>query len=68
MQDPNEGPYEGSDDSLIGVQNNSSSTIDELPLSVPSSDLFGFDGDGICDPCQRPCPRAVSFSRATRRV
>lgn len=48
-QDPNEGPYEGSDDSLIGVQNNSSSTIDELPLSVPGSDLFGFDGDGICD-------------------
>ncbi|MGP0038731.1 MAG: hypothetical protein ACLP4R_29835 [Solirubrobacteraceae bacterium] len=49
VQDPNEGPYEGSDDSLIGVQNNSSSTIDELPLSVPGSDLFGFDGDGICD-------------------
>jgi len=49
VQDTNEGPYEGSDDSLIGVQNNSSSTIDELPLSVPGSDLFGFDGDGICD-------------------
>ena len=49
VQDPNQGAYEGSDDSLIGVQNNSSSTIDELPLSVPGSELFGFDGDGICD-------------------
>ncbi len=49
VQDPNQGPYESSDDSMIGVQNNSSSTIDELPLSVPGSDLFGFDGDGICD-------------------
>jgi len=49
VQDPNQGAYEASDDSLIGVQNNSSSTIDELPLSVPGSVLFGFDGDGICD-------------------
>ena len=49
-QDPNQGPYEGADDSLIGVQNNSSSPVSALPLSVPGSDLFGFDGDGICDP------------------
>ena len=42
VQDPNQGPYEGSDDSLIGVQNNSSSTIYELPLSVPGSDLLRF--------------------------
>ena len=49
LQDTNEGPYEGSDDSLVGVQNNSSSPVSELPLSVPSSELFGFDGDGICD-------------------
>jgi hypothetical protein len=62
VQDPNQsgtnsptGAYEGSDDSLIGVQNNSSSTIDELPLSVPGSDLFGFDGDGICD-VEAPVP------------
>ena len=54
VPDPNEGPYEGSDDSLIGVVNNSSSPIYELPLSVPNSDLFGFDGDGICDPGSAP--------------
>ena len=50
VQDPNVGPYEEVEDSLIGVLNNSSTPIYELPLSVPSSDLFGFDGDGICDP------------------
>jgi len=55
-QDTNEGPYEGADDSLVGVQNNSSSPISELPLSVPNSDLFGFDGDGICDPGGLPIP------------
>jgi hypothetical protein len=54
VQDPNEGPYEGADDALIGVYNNSSSPIFELPLSVPNSDLFGFDGDGVCDPGSAP--------------
>ena len=49
-QDPNQGPYEGAEDSLIGVVNNSSAPVSALPLSVPNSDLFGFDGDGICDP------------------
>ena len=49
LNDPNQGPYEGAEDSLIGVLNNSSSPVSELPLAVPGSDLFGFDGDGICD-------------------
>ena len=53
-QDPNEGPYEGADDSLIGVQNNSSSPVSALPLSVPGSELFGFDEDGICNPGAAP--------------
>ena len=50
LQDTNQGPYEGSEDSLIGVQNNSSSPVSELPLAVPGSDLFSFDGDGLCNP------------------
>ena len=56
MQDTNQGPYEGADDALIGVQNNSSSPVSALPLSVPNSDLFGFEGDGICDPGGPPIP------------
>ncbi|MFZ0970772.1 MAG: PKD domain-containing protein, partial [Solirubrobacteraceae bacterium] len=56
LQDTNQGPYEGSEDSLIGVQNNSSSPVSELPLAVPGSDLFSFDGDGLCDPGAPPVP------------
>ena len=56
LNDSNQGPYEGADDALIGVLNNSSSPVSELPLSVPNSDLFGFDGDGICDPGGAPVP------------
>jgi hypothetical protein len=55
-QDPNQGPYEGADDALIGVQNNSSSPVSQLPLAVPNSGLFGFEQDGICDPGAPPIP------------
>jgi hypothetical protein len=47
--DPAQGPYDGEDDSLIGVQNSSSNAIAALPLSS-STNLFGFEQDGLCDP------------------
>jgi hypothetical protein len=40
------GTYDGSDDTLIGVVNNSGSTITSFNLSA-ATDIFGFDGDGI---------------------
>jgi hypothetical protein len=49
-QDMTVGPYENSEDVLIGVQNNSSQSIAALPLSSMGSTLFGFEADGICDP------------------
>jgi hypothetical protein len=55
-QDSTQGPYEASDDSLIGVQNNSSSSITALPLAAPGTSLFGFEADGICDPGTAPLP------------
>jgi hypothetical protein len=55
-QDPNQPPYEGADDSLIGVVNNSSKPISHFPLSVPNSELFGFEQDGICNPGTGPFP------------
>lgn len=45
--DPTQGPYDGVEDTLIGVVNDSSKTIGALALTS-STDLFGFDGDGIC--------------------
>jgi PEP-CTERM motif-containing protein len=44
---PNNGPYDGSDDTLVGVLNNSSNTVSSLPLSS-STTIFGFEGDGPC--------------------
>ncbi len=45
--DPTQGPYDGVEDTLIGVVNDSSKTMGALALTS-STDLFGFDGDGIC--------------------
>jgi hypothetical protein len=40
------GTYDGSDDTLIGIINNSSHSLSSISLSS-STDIFGFDGDGI---------------------
>jgi hypothetical protein len=42
--------YDGSEDTLIGVQNNSNQIVQSIDLSSTTLDLFGFDEDGICDP------------------
>ena len=41
------GPYDGSDDTYIGVVNNYSKSVGSLNLSSSGADIFGFDGDGI---------------------
>jgi hypothetical protein len=53
--DPTQGPYEGIEDALIGVQNNSSKAISSLPISAEAP-LFGFEIDGICTPGEPPVP------------
>ena len=40
------GTYDGSDDTLIGIINSSSSPLSSINLSS-STNIFGFDGDGI---------------------
>jgi hypothetical protein len=55
-QDATQTPYETSDDSLIGVQNNSPNAITALPLAATGTSLFGFESDGICDPGKGPVP------------
>jgi hypothetical protein len=40
------GTYDGSDDTLIGIQNNSSTALSSIHLNS-TLDIFGFDGDGI---------------------
>src|SRR2546429_555929 len=44
------GPYDGLEDQLVGITNNSSATVGAIVLSGPTGieGLFGFDGDGPC--------------------
>ena len=44
---PNPTPYDGSDDNLVGIINNSGATISTLTFNGAGNDLFGFDGDGL---------------------
>lgn len=46
--DPSVGPYDGSDDTLVGIVNDSAASVKAVTVSGPGSDLSGFDGDGIC--------------------
>lgn len=41
------GAFDSSDDTLVGVLNNSSSTVTSIPLSSDQG-VFQFDGDGAC--------------------
>jgi hypothetical protein len=54
-EDNTQGPYEGADDALIGIQNSSSKAISAIPLSAENS-LFGFENDGLCKPGGEPVP------------
>ncbi|MFL6106285.1 MAG: GDSL-type esterase/lipase family protein [Marmoricola sp.] len=46
--DPTVGDYDGGDDTLVGIVNNSTTAVDSVTVSGPGSDLAGFDGDGLC--------------------
>jgi hypothetical protein len=52
-EDTSEGPYDGEDDTLVGVQNSSSTAVSSIPLSSVNN-IFGLDGDGLCDPPEAP--------------
>jgi hypothetical protein len=42
-------PFDGTEDTLVGVQNNSGGVLKFLTLASSSSiPIFGFDGDGVC--------------------
>jgi hypothetical protein len=54
--DPSQGPYDGADDTLIGVLNNSGAVVSSVPLT--GSEIFAFDEDGLCTTTNAPsgCP------------
>ncbi len=48
LGDSSVGPYDGADDTLVGIVNKSSASIAAITVSGAGSGLAGFDGDGIC--------------------
>ncbi len=44
-----QGPYDGIEDTLVGVINTSGGSVSSLFLNGGTTDIFGFDGDGPCD-------------------
>ena len=56
LVDPTQLPFDGIEDTLVGVQNNSSLPVSSLALTGP--DIFGFDFDGLCASFPQPggCP------------
>jgi hypothetical protein len=59
LTDPSQGPYDGVEDTLVGVQNDSPFFIPYLDLSSPTLPIFGFDGDGLC--VATPAPPGCAF-------
>jgi hypothetical protein len=57
LTDPTQGPYDQIEDTLVGVQNDSNQTVFSISISS-TTDIFGFDGDGLCDVSPHPagCP------------
>lgn len=58
LADPSQGPFDGSDDTLVGVLNSSSQALANVQIAS-DTDVFGFDGDGICSgytPGPPACP------------
>lgn len=48
--DPSQGPYDGADDTLVGVLNDTTNTVYSLTLtgSGNGGGAFAYDGDGLC--------------------
>ena len=47
ITDSSQGPYDGSDDTLFGIQNDTSQTVSSVSIASHVQ-IYGFDGDGIC--------------------
>jgi hypothetical protein len=48
LGDPKVGPFDGNDDTLVGILNDSTTAVRAVTVSGSGSGLSQFDGDGIC--------------------
>lgn len=56
--DTSAGQFDGTDDTLVGIVNNSSKPVNAIVVSGSGTDLAGFDDDGLCTfiTCTWPAP------------
>lgn len=54
--DPSVGPYDGADDTLVGVVNNSRSSVPAITVTGKGTGLSLLDGDGLCTFVSGGCP------------
>ncbi|MEO8745085.1 MAG: PKD domain-containing protein [Candidatus Dormiibacterota bacterium] len=60
--DPSQQPFDGLEDTLVGVLNNSPQTISIIPLSSSgTTPIFDFDGDGLCSGFWSGTPSGCPF-------
>jgi hypothetical protein len=52
----NGNPYDGTEDTLVGIINESSASLDSITLTSSTTAIFGFDNDGPCDPLYNAHP------------
>ncbi len=57
--DPNQRVYDTTDDSLVGIVNNSNALV--ASVSLTGSAVFGLDGDGLCTATPTPCPSRTAY-------
>jgi lysophospholipase L1-like esterase len=62
--DSSVGPFDGTEDTLIGIRNESSQPVTAITAFGPSG-LFGFDGDGLCAASIAPKPALCPFGSTT---
>ncbi|MEM3638061.1 MAG: hypothetical protein QXE12_05210 [Conexivisphaerales archaeon] len=58
LSDSTQGPFDGIEDTLVGVQDNCASCGTITSLNINGSNIFGFDGDGACTGSYSPNPPA----------
>src|SRR5712691_6905170 len=56
LGDPTLGPYDGADDTLVGIVNNAKAAVPAITVTGPGSGLAGLDGDGLCTYTVSGCP------------
>jgi hypothetical protein len=55
---PDQGPFDGAEDTLVGIVNSSGAVLKSITLSNTAGQ-FGFDGDGACIGSYSPQPTAA---------